>query len=317
MKHLGWGYLFLSLGQVSIACNVITGKVLNQSMPVFTYVGARFFISMLIFGLLKAHYKTGIAKEGEVLKPRDWLILVGQALTAGLLFNVLFFTGLDYTTATSAGIIASTLPGVLAVLAFIVLGERISQYGILAILLSVLGILIIGLDNKGASSAQGSLFGDCMIFLSIIPEAYYSILSKQIGKKVTIIGSAFVVNLFAFFMLVPFIVYGLYTSNPSTWPAANYGLILVGGLSSVSFFVFWCRGLELVPANTAGIFGGVLPVATCIMAVVFLGESFTWFDACGILCVFAALFMGAEANKKAKTQFIKEPEQKPKLKKFA
>ena len=299
MKHLGWGYLFLSLGQVSIACNVITGKFLNQTMPVFTYVGARFFISMLIFGLLKIHYKAGIAKAGEVLSRKDWLMLVGQALTAGLLFNVLFFTGLDYTTATSAGIIASTLPGVLAVLAFVILGERIDQYGIAVILLSVLGILIISLDNKGAGSGQGSLFGDCMIFLSIIPEAYYSILGKKIGKKVTIIGSAFVVNLFAFLMLVPFMAYGLYHSDPSTWPLSNYGLILVGGLSSVGFFVFWCRGLDLVPANTAGIFGGVLPVATCIMAVIFLGESFSWFDACGILCVFAALYMGAESNRKA------------------
>ncbi|NRA46080.1 MAG: DMT family transporter [Oligoflexales bacterium] len=306
MKHLGWGYLFLSLGQVSIACNVITGKFLNQTMPVFTYVGARFFISMLIFGFLKVHYKAGIAKAGEVLSRKDWLMLAGQALTAGLLFNVLFFTGLDYTTATSAGIIASTLPGVLAILAFIFLGERINQYGLAGILLSVVGILIISLDNKGGASGQGSLFGDFMIFLSIIPEAYYSILGKQIGKKVTIIGSAFVVNLFAFIMLIPFMAYGLYYSDPTSWPLSTYALIFVGGLSSVSFFAFWCRGLELVPANTAGIFGGVLPVATCIMAVVFLGESFSWFDACGILCVFAALYMGAESNRKAKQKQLAE-----------
>ena len=304
MKHLGWGYLFLSLGQVSIACNVITGKILNQSMPVFTYVGARFFISMLIFGCLKIHYKAGIAKAGEVLSRKDWLMLLGQAMTAGLLFNVLFFTGLDYTTATSAGIIASTLPGVLAVLAFIILGERIDQYGLLGILLSVMGILIISLDNKGAGSTQGSFLGDFLIFLSIVPEAYYSILGKQIGRKVTIIGSAFIVNLFAFIMLIPFMVYGLYTSDPSTWPLSNYPLIFVGGLTSVTFFIFWCRGLELVPANTAGIFGGVLPVSTCIMAVVFLGESFSWYDACGILCVFAALYMGAESNRKANSRSL-------------
>ena len=130
MNKTPWsGYLNLALAQTIVGVNAVVGKYLSDEVPLFLFVCGRFFIGsiilLLVFNLSKETILTPLYANSldNKLSPKEWLWLTAQALTGGLLFNLLFFGGLCFTTASSAGIISSTLPAMIAICAWVFLKE--------------------------------------------------------------------------------------------------------------------------------------------------------------------------------------------------
>src|SRR5579871_5321454 len=106
------GFSLLALAQVMVGTNIVGSKHLVSTTPVLFLITARFFIAAIL--LLPMHWFT---KHRQIplhihyknFKKMDWLMLVAQALCAGVLFNLLMVLGLRYTDAQTAGIITSTL----------------------------------------------------------------------------------------------------------------------------------------------------------------------------------------------------------------
>ncbi len=297
--NVAGAYILLALAQAAIAINVVVGKfVLEQEMPIFLFLGIRFLLSSIILSAMM------LIGKGQILAPthpagqlqkKDWLFLVGQAVTGGFLFNYLFFRGIESTTATSAGIISSTLPAFLAVSAYVFLGEKITTHKLIGILLAIAGIVVISLDNSTDPNAiTGSFWGDFLVLLAIFPEALYSIFNKCISHRVMPLGSAFIVNWLIFLMILPLSISTLQTVNLNDFPAFYWGLIGLGSLCGAFFYWAWGQGLQVVPASTAAIFGSVLPVVTSLLGYWYLSERFGWYDLGGMLLVFLSICIGVE-----------------------
>lgn len=292
-------YLLLALAQAAIAINVVVGKfVIEQEMPIFLFLGIRFLLSSLILSVIMLIGKRQIiaaTHPAGQLQKKDWLFLVGQAVTGGFLFNYLFFWGMESTTATSAGIISSTLPAFLAISAYVFLDEKFTTYKVLGIVLAIAGIVVISLDNGTDPNAiTGSFWGDFLVLLAIFPEALYSIFNKCISHRVTPLGSAFIVNWLIFLMMLPLSIMTLQTVNLSDFPAFYWALIALGSLCGAFFYWAWGQGLQVVPASTAAIFGGVLPVVTSLLGYWYLSERFGWYDLGGMILVILSICIGVE-----------------------
>ena len=303
--NVGGAYLLLAFAQATIAINVVVGKiVIEHDMPIFLFLGIRFLLSsILLSAMMMIGKRTVLASTHPTgkLQKKDWLFLTGQAVTGGFLFNYLFFWGMESTTATSAGIISSTLPAFLAISAYIFLGEKFTTHKIVGILLAIAGIVVISLDNGTDPNAlTGSFWGDFLVLLAIFPEALYSIFNKCISHRVTPLGSAFIVNWLIFLMMLPLSISTLLTVTLSDFPAYYWGLIVIGSVCSGFFYWAWGQGLKVVPASTAAIFGGVLPVVTSVLGYWYLGERFGWFDLGGMLLVFLSICIGVERFGKKK-----------------
>ena len=296
MKNVS--YLYLTLSQCAIASNVVLGKFLIEEVPLFFYLGLRFFFSsiflFIIFKLSKETLKNKKHKESKIHK-REWKYLLLQALSAGLLFNTLFYWGIDYTTATSAGIISASLPGFIALLAYFILGEHLGIRKITALLIAMLGIALLNIDNTAniATPIHGSFLGDALILLSIIPEALYSIFTKKLRGKISPLGGAMLVNVFSFLMFFPLLLITIIQAKDFTVQTQHIGLLMLGGVCSVFFFWFWSKGLEGVLASTAALFGGIAPIVITVLAVLFLGEVFTIVDLGGMILVLCSLVLGS------------------------
>ncbi len=292
-------YALLALAQAAIAVNVIVGKfVIEQQMPIFLFLGIRFLISSLLLSMMVLIGKMRViapTHPTHKLEKKDWVFLLGQAVTGGVLFNYLFFWGMESTTATSAGIISSTLPAFLAISAYVFLGEKFTFSKIAGIILAILGIVVISLDNGTDPDAiTGSFWGDFLVLLAIFPEALYSIFNKYISNRVTPLGSAFIVNWLIFLMMLPLAISSLPLASLNEIPSTHWALIGLGSLCGAFFYWAWGEGLHTIPASTAAIFGGVLPVVTSLLGYLYLGERFGWYDFCGMLLVFASICVGVE-----------------------
>ncbi len=289
------GYLGLTFAQVAISINVVTSKYVLATLPMFTFLTARFGISSLLLFIALKMTKTPLAvAEHGVLTRYDWGMAILQGIFAAFLFNLFFVWGLQHTTATAAGIISSTLPAIIAICAIWLLKERLNRVKILALGFAMLGILIINIDNiEGVSNSNHTYWGDFLVFVAMFPEAWYSIISRKLASRVTPLGAAFIANAVGFICWLPCALFSSSAFELSFYGASEFGLVFLAGLSAVIFFWCWGWGLSFISASTAAIFGGIMPVATMLFAIIFLNENLHWYDLVGMLFVMFSIALGA------------------------
>lgn len=290
-----WAYGLLALGQIAIAVNVVAGKHLISVIPVNIYLCSRYLASTIFLGLFMLLLKQGWIErqvKSKALHRRDWLLLTLQALTGGFLFNVLFFEGMKSTTAISAGIISSSLPAILAICAFFCLSEPIKKWKWVGIFLAMLGILIINLDEPQDHASLVNFWGNFLILVAMVPEAMYTIFNKFTSKRITTLGAATIVNFMVFLMLLPLAVYDGITMGLGQGTTNDWTLLILTGFANLFFFWFWAKGLVHIPASTAAIFTSVLPVATTMLAWMFLHETLGRYDLLGMSLVLLSIFIG-------------------------
>ncbi len=287
------GYLYLSIGQFCIGANIILGKFLMDSIPICALLFIRFsigFILPICFGGLKQFSNS--LQEVKMLQSSEWLNLFLQALCAGFLFNVFTLSGLQYTTATTAGIINSGVPALVAVFSFFILKERLSKEKIVAILLCIVGIFVLSVGKSDRiEPSHHQVWGIFLVFLAIIPEALFTILAKLLKSPISSRAKTLLANGFNALLFIPLAL----TNNMHTLfelSALHWLLIVTYALGSIFFFTFWYQGLKHISANTAALFMGVMPISTTLLAYLFLNETLTLYDSLGMLFIMSSLFLG-------------------------
>lgn len=295
------GYMNLALAQTVVGVNAVIGKYLAGEVPLFIFVCGRFFIGSIILLLAYKFSKESILTPTYVnsidnkLTRKEWIWLAAQALTGGLLFNLLFFGGLCFTTASSAGIISSTLPAMIAICAWIFLKESLSSRKIFAIILAIIGIFIISLDNEFSPSAsKGHFLGDALILLAMFPEALFSIFGRLLGKRVQPLASAAIVTMICWLTTIPFGVYDLVTQTDYSLSFWHIILILFSGASTVIFYYCCNKGLAVVQAGISAVFGSLFPVSATVLAWLFLDERLGMYDFMGMVVILISIVVGAE-----------------------
>lgn len=299
------GYLNLAMAQSVIGVNAVIGKYLADKVPLFIFIFSCFCIGSVILLLFFKCAKETILIPQDANSPQDnkltskeWMWLIAQALTGGLLFNLLFFSGLSYTTASSAGIISSTLPAMIAICAWVFLKENLSLRKIAAILLAGGGILIISLDNGGLAtdSGQGSYLGDGLILLAMFPEALFSIFGRLIGKRIRPLASAAIVTTICWLTTIPFGIYDFAVQESYGLSLWHGVLIFFSGASTVIFYYCCNKGLAVVQAGISAIFGSLFPVSATILAWLFLDERLGTYDFIGMMVILSSIVVGAELS---------------------
>jgi drug/metabolite transporter (DMT)-like permease len=102
------------------------------------------------------------------------------------------------------------------------------------------------------------------------------------------------ISLLGFLMFLPFALWeawrwDLDRLDATDWVAiAYYGVIV-----TVVAFLLWARGVTRVPASTAAVFTGVLPISAVTLSSLVLGESVLWSHITGALCVIVGILLVA------------------------
>lgn len=266
-------YVFLILAQVMVAISTVSLKYLISSMPMLFLLGIRFSLATLL--LLPLHYATERQKNPliylKLLNKKDWLFILAQALSAGVLFNALMLLGLNYTNANIAGIIMSILPALIGILSFLILKEKLSVKKSLSIGLATLGLLTISFSEFNISGATHSFLGDFIIFLALLPEAGYYILSKLHTNKLPVFLIAALINGINAIILLPFVL--LYTHwSTLHCSAMQWFVLIIASMASGLFYVFWYSGSHKTDVITASLSTALMPIATVSIAWLVLGE---------------------------------------------
>ena len=150
--------------------------------------------------------------------------------------NITFILSLIHTTAAITMLLLAALPFMTAILAFLILGEKISRTTLIAIIISAIGILIMTLE----SIEKGTLFGLLSGLLSALGFAGFTVSlrwKKNTPKFTTVSIAGIVCALFAFFVII-FQNENLIISSKNSSLSALHGLLVCTGLILFSLKLF-------------------------------------------------------------------------------
>lgn len=285
-------YLGLIAMTIIIGLSFIFVKIaLSYSTP-YDLLAHRFSAAFIAVAIL---YLFGVIKIPKI-KKADLLAVIGVAL----LYPVGCFgfqaVGMQYSSASEAGIIFAFLPAIMVIVGKIFLKERSSNIQNIGVALSVGGILFIFLNKSGA--AVQNLWGTSLLLLSVLSMVGYLVVGKGVIRRYK---SA---ELTAIMILVGFIFFntisvaahireGSLTQffTPLKESSFLLSVLYLGILSSVATSFFSNYALQYVPASKIAIFSNLNPIIAIIGAVLFLGERLSWQEVIGAVAVFIGLFL--------------------------
>lgn len=303
-NHLnGAPVLFLILAMTFTGANVPFGKIIVQDMPVLLFLCVRFAIATAALSLLmrRTDWRTlqSQSREGGA----DILILAG---VGSVLFTLFLLEGTKRTTATEAGIIAATLPAVVALIAVAVLRHAITGRGVATIALSILGLVIIQVSGtSGAGDATqtrgwAALAGNALVLLAVVCEAIFVLRSKNIATRLSPVALSFAVSAASLVLSLPLLAFEALQVDGSLYsriPATTWALAVWYALSaSVFCTILWYAGVGRVASWQAGLATTAIPVAAILVSTLTLGEVITTSQAAGAALVIAAIIVGAMAK---------------------
>ncbi len=264
-------------------------------MSIFFLLTMRFTLATLT--LLPLHWlspakKFPLSHYFSKLTHRDWLFIFAQALSAGVFFNCLMLLGLHYTDANVAGIITSSLPAIIALMSWLVLKEKIAGKQSFCILFATIGLIIIAYEKLRGTHTAHSFLGDFIILLSLLPEAAYYVLCKVHPNRLPVFITSVLMNGINALLLLPVGVYSYL--NTSSLDINTWLIMLILGLSSGLFYVFWYFGCQSVDGVMASLSTAIMPIATVLLAWIILGEQLTALQSLGMGLVLLSIAIYAK-----------------------
>ncbi len=268
---------------------VVSKVILDQISPL-TYMGVRFLIASILLAII-------MVLRGRPRFPRKVHGLIALTALAEPVAYFLFESyGLRLTTATTASLIISTIPMAVMVMAALTLGEPIAPRGIVAVFLSVGGVmlLVFGADAGTASTAatgpaQHGL-GVLLLFGAVISAAMYITLARNLTQKhdpvnLTVVQTWWGAGVFVILWQVQAPAARAVTLTPPGWIAIAF---LAAG-ATVTAFLLYNWALRYETAGRASLYINAIPVVTAITGRIFLDERFTAMQIAGAVLVLVAV----------------------------
>ena len=284
-----FAYVQLALSMAFVGINISIGKEIVAHVPVFLFSELRFLIAILILLPLLAsrgEWKTSWTRE-------EGMVLFWQSFFGVFLFSICMLYGVQWTSATAAGIITSTVPACIALFSFWILKEKLQINNILAIFLSVCGIAFITFTGGNVEQSLASMLGNALVFLAVVSEALFTIFAKRLAGKITPFQMTAAINVISFVLFLPFAIWEGLRFEWGSVPTGVWGLILYYAITaSVLSFFLWYKGVAKVEASKAGLFTGMMPISAALVAILFLNEIFSWMHAIGMSLVLASIVVG-------------------------
>ena len=270
--RLGLAYLCLATAMAIVGAYVGFSKALVIVFPVFLLAGMRFAIAAVAM----APWLRRPASEAP-LDTRTHRLLFLESFFGNFLFSICMLAGVYRSSALAAGVIMAAIPAVVAVLSWVLLGERPGGRVMLGIACAIAGIALVAFARDAEGElASGSLLGALLLLGAVFCEALYVVLGKKLSARVGPKRISALINLWGLALVTPLALWQLPGFAWNFIPRQSYVLLVAYAISASVLTVWlWMTGLKHVPASSAGVFTVFLPISAAAVGVAFLGEQFT------------------------------------------
>ena len=287
-------YAMLSGAAILWGSNHVMARDLHDTVPLISVSFWRWFLALLLIAPVAAPY---LKRDWPVLKAHLGILAV-LGFVGIFCFSYVIYLAAYNTKAINVGLLNATVPIWVLMIAALVLGERTRPGQWAGVAVSLVGVVVIIVKGKPAL-LTGLQFGpgDLWALASAIVWAVYSILLKKSPAQANFFSTIFVIIAMGVLMQAPVFVYAqwvlgepLISYQDDIWvDAAKIAYIAFG--PAFLGYLFWNKGVSVVGAASAGVFLYLIPVASSIMAVLFLNENFRLFHLIGVVLIIAGIYL--------------------------
>lgn len=264
-------YLSFMMGMLLIGSFFVANKQIVREVPIFLASEFRLLAGascLYLLGLLSPGVSMRI-ERGDVK------LIVVQVFFGIFLFSIFSLNGLRQTSAVNSGIIMGMTPAAILSLGLFVKRERISVYALASCAMACAGAAVLQFARSGEGDGVASAQGDLLIFLAMLGEAVFITAGRFVkGAVHPLAMSAFMTCLGALMFLPLAMVQAL----GFQWGAVSHATwlwVLYAGVGITAIGVFLMNyGAAGIPMATTASLSSLMPASTCVLALVFLQESF-------------------------------------------
>lgn len=266
-------YLKLTLVAMMWGGTFIAGRIVSKVVPPMTAATARFSIAVVLL--------LAIARIAEGGLPR--LDRAHIAMTAALgffgifLYNLCFFIALSHMPAGRTALFVAINPIVTALLAALLLRERLGSRKWLGIAIAFAGaaVVITRGDLVGAAHdiSQSVGKGELVMLCGISGWAAYTLIGRYALKALTPIAATTYAALWGLL----FLAIGAST-EVSRWDLSRVGwqvvasIVYLGVAGTVIGFIWYYEGVKAIGPSRTSVFNNLVPVCGIVLAAILLGE---------------------------------------------
>lgn len=281
-------YLMLTAMAVCFGGTWVPAAVAVESVPPFTIAAVRFGLaSLLLYGWARMANRPLSPISGL----RDVAMIAGLAVTAVAGYNWLFLTGLTLAPAADGAIIVPGLaPVFTAVIAALVIGERLGLRGYIGLALAGIGLLLVVRPAGGTDADR--LAGDALFVAGAALWGVYSVLARTASRRFNAVSTTLYGTSLGTLILVPLALLedggGALVTAPA---AALAGIVYLAVFGTAAAFVLLNLGLARIGAARASAFALLVPIVGVLSSVALLGDELGPTTVIGGLIVFAGLWL--------------------------
>lgn len=230
---------------------------------------------------------------------KDIPLLFGMVLFEPCLYFICETKALQLTTSAQAGVIAASLPLLLACGGWLLLKEKVSRFLWFGVALSCLGV--VGLTLAGGvptEAAPNPVLGNILEIGAMVCAAGSTLcVSKLVHRPqeekpwnpVTLTMMQCTAGFLFFSTGAPEVITGFHT-----WPMALICTLLFLGIgASLIAFVLYHWSLSRLPASHVGCYINLIPVAAIFLGWIALDEQLSLMQAFAVLVIMAGVMLGS------------------------
>jgi drug/metabolite transporter (DMT)-like permease len=276
-------YLFLVLATLFWSGNYVVGNLVADGITPLQLTAIRWSIAAPFLLVLAAI----LEKPNWSAALREWPMHLLQAALGLVAFCLFSYQALAHTTALNAALVGATNPVLIAVVAALLVRERIRRTSSLGLVISLLGVLLILTNGRilEVFTTEYNIGGLYMLGAVAVWTAY-TILGRTLATPP--VTSAAVQSVFASLALAPItlLVGGPITLDTAGW----WGVVYIGLFPSVLSLMLWNIAVKKVGAGRAGIYLNLMPVFTAALAIA-MGTPITLVQVLGGALVIAGVVL--------------------------
>jgi len=224
-----------------------------------------------------------------------WLVVGGLGMGGNY---VLYFVGLEFTTASAANLIVQIEVVALILLGWLILHEPMGRAKVGGIVLTLAGVGLVFWNGESfrALAESKNLLGNLIVFISGPIWALYGLAQKVLAHR-RVSDAAALVYIFTIATVISIVpVPFAYERRGPVTPVVIAAMLILSLLGTAFAYFLLARAFRVLQASTVATTASILPIFTIIEAAIFLGERIAPVAVAGAVLVVSGIAIVSRAE---------------------
>ncbi len=292
-----WGDMAAIATSTMWGINIPLTKWAIGGMHPLAFNGIRLAMAAMTLGAfvwLQGQWRKSDSPNGSAVSWNQvpWRRVLLFALLTGLVYQLLFITSVERTTAGNAALLLSSMPMWTAILSFFLAGERMRPLAWIGLAITFFGTAIVILAGGSLDLRSQYLMGNLLMIAAAIAWAWGTVISRGVLHSLGPIRLTFLAGVLTapvhLAIAGPQLAGGVQAMG--SWPVL-LSVVYSGVFSTGLAYVTWNYGVRQLGGSQAAVYQNLVTLIAVVGGWLWLGESIRWGQIFGGIAIVAGLLV--------------------------